>query len=195
MLKKAFAAYYDGFMKPLEKKLITSWRKKLLLEARGEVLEIGAGTGINFPLYENCTVTALEPNLHMIEKSEGRKKQAKVPITIVEGIGEVLPFKDKQFDTVVITLVLCSVQDPIQTLSEVKRVLRPDGKILILEHVEMEQPLFKGLQRMMTPLWKKVCDGCHLNRNTEKTIQNSGLHIKEKTSHLSGFAISIVATK
>lgn len=182
-------------MRPLEKKLIISWRKKLLLDAKGEVLEIGSGTGINFPLYENCHVTALEPNLHMIVKSESRKAQANVPITIVEGIGEVLPFNNEQFDTVVITLVLCSVQNPEQTLSEVKRVLKPDGKILILEHVEMEQPLFKGLQNIMTPLWKKVWDGCHLNRNTEKTLVNNGLHIISKTAHLAGFAISVVATK
>ncbi|KAA0547070.1 class I SAM-dependent methyltransferase [Bacillus sp. BGMRC 2118] len=194
-MKKVFAAYYDSLMKPLEKKLITSWRKELLTEAKGEVLEIGAGTGINFPFYRNCTVTALEPNPHMVVKSKKRRSEAKVPITIVGGVGEQLPFQEEQFDTVVITLVLCSVQNQEQTLSEVKRVIKPGGKILFLEHVRMEQPFFSGLQNILNPFWRRVCDGCQLNRNTEQSIVSSGIHITSKKSYLGGFAISVVAQK
>lgn len=195
-MKKAFAAYYDAFMKPVETKYITAWRKELLAHAKGEVLEIGTGTGVNFPLYPKGTsVTAVEPNPYMISKSQVRRKQAQVPITIVEGVGEKLPFPDHQFDTVVVTLVLCSVQNPKQTLGEIKRVLKQGGRVLILEHVEMEQPIFSILQNVMTPLWKHLCDGCHLNRNTEKTIQDSGFKVISKHSYLSGFAVSLVVEK
>lgn len=195
-MKRTFAVYYDSFMKPFENKYITSWRKQLLSHAKGTVLEIGAGTGINFPLYKNCeNVIALEPNPYMILKSQAREKQAIVPIEIVEGMAEKLPFYDEQFDTVVVTLVLCSVQDPAQVLSEIKRVLKPEGQILILEHVEMEKSFFSRIQKLITPLWKHICDGCHLNRNTEKTILESGFTIRSKTLHLSGFAVSLIAHK
>jgi ubiquinone/menaquinone biosynthesis C-methylase UbiE len=195
-MKKMFASYYDFFMKPIEKRYITKWREELLGHAHGEVLEIGAGTGINFPLYKECkNVIALEPNRHMIEKAETKLKIATVPIKIVEGTAEKLPFTNNQFDTIVVTLVLCSVDDPRLALEEMKRVLKPDGKVLFLEHVKMEQPLYSSFQKILTPMWKHICDGCHLNRRTEKSIIDSGFKVLSKESHLSGFAISLVAQK
>jgi ubiquinone/menaquinone biosynthesis C-methylase UbiE len=195
-MKKLFARYYDGFMNPIENKYISRWRKELLTHAKGKVLEIGAGTGINFPLYTQCTnVTAIEPNPYMIEKAELRKKQASVPITIIEGKAEKLPFQNEQFDTIVVTLVLCSVNDQRIALEEMKRVLKPNGTVLFLEHVEMEQKVYSGLQKIVTPVWKHICDGCHLNRKTEKSIIDSGFKVLVKQSRLSGFAISIIAQK
>jgi ubiquinone/menaquinone biosynthesis C-methylase UbiE len=195
-LKKFFASYYDYFMKPIEKRYITRWREELLVHAKGEVLEIGAGTGINFPLYKNCNhVIALEPNLHMMEKAETRVKQASVSISLVEGTAEKLPFENNQFDTIVVTLVLCSVDDPQLALEEMKRVLKPDGTVLFLEHVEMEQPVYSSFQKLVTPIWKHICDGCHLNRRTEKSIIDSGFKVKSKQSHLSGFAFSLICEK
>ncbi|MCT8136715.1 class I SAM-dependent methyltransferase [Anaerobacillus sp. CMMVII] len=193
---KVFARYYDAFMKPVEDKFITSWRKELLTHARGKVLEIGAGTGINFRHYQHCDkVIALEPNTYMIEKAEEKGKQASVPITIIEGRAEKLPFANEQFDTVVVTLVLCSVDNPTQAVAEMKRVLKPSGRILIIEHVKMQQPLFAILQNMITPLWKRLCDGCHLNRNTEQTVKDAGFEIISMISHLSSFAVTIIAKK
>jgi ubiquinone/menaquinone biosynthesis C-methylase UbiE len=195
-MKKLFARYYDTLMKPVERRYITRWREELLLHAKGEILEIGSGTGINFPLYrEGGNVTALEPNLHMIKRAETRKKQASVPIRIVEGIAEKLPFANNHFDTIVVTLVLCSVDDPQLALEEMKRILKPDGKVLFLEHVEMEQPVYSSFQKILTPIWKHICDGCHLNRRTEKLIIDSGFKVISKQSHLSGFAISLIAQK
>lgn len=195
-MKKNFARYYDSFMKPIEQRYITTWRKKLLTQARGKVLEVGAGTGINFPLYQQCDeVFALEPNPFMVEKAEVRRKQASVPITIMAGKAEKLPFTDEQFDTIVVTLVLCSVEDPRQALIEMKRVLKPNGTILLIEHVKMEQPIFAFLQNILTPVWKKISDGCHLNRNTEQTIKEVGFNIVAVKTHLFSFAVSLIVKK
>ncbi|MFC0472780.1 class I SAM-dependent methyltransferase [Halalkalibacter kiskunsagensis] len=195
-MKKLFAAYYDAFMNPLEKRLITSWRKDLLKHAKGSVIEIGAGTGVNFPLYEHCDeVIAIEPNQHMIKKAIERKKQTSIPISIYETKAEKLPFPDHHFDTVVVTLVLCSVDEPSKVLLEIMRVLKPNGKVLLLEHVKMDHPIFSKFQTMFTPVWKQLCDGCHLNRKTEKYMKEAGFSFLAKQSYLSGFAVSIIATK
>lgn len=195
-MNRTFARFYDSFMEPLEKKYIMKWRKELLLNAKGKVLEIGAGTGINFPLYQDCEdVYAIEPNPFMIEKAEKQKRVSRIPISIIESRAEQLPFPDEHFDTIVVTLVLCSVDEPKKALEEMVRVLKPNGKVLFLEHVEMDHPIFTKLQNLITPLWKRICDGCHLNRNTEKVIRNSGLQILSKQSHLSGFALSLVTKK
>ena len=195
-MKKLFAKIYDHLMAPLEKRRIMKWRKNLLEHAKGKVLEIGAGTGVNFSLYKDCEhITAIEPNPFMLEKAERKKTKANVPITLIEEKAERLPFEDNSFDTIVVMLVLCSVDDPVQSIEEIKRVLKPDGLILFLEHVEMDQTFLKGLQNMLNPVWKRVCDGCHLNRRTESMIRESGLKIVSKQSYLSGLAISLVATK
>ncbi|MDQ0253036.1 ubiquinone/menaquinone biosynthesis C-methylase UbiE [Evansella vedderi] len=192
-MEKIFASVYDTFMGPIERKYITKWRRELLTQAKGKVLEIGAGTGINFPLYERCDeVIALEPNPFMIEKGKARVKKASVPVKIVEGMAEKLPFAEEEFDTIVVTLVLCSVGDPKKALAEMKRVLKANGTILLIEHVKMNQPLLRVIQNMLTPVWKHLCDGCHLNRNTEKTIIESGLTIIHKKTYFSGLAITLI---
>jgi ubiquinone/menaquinone biosynthesis C-methylase UbiE len=195
-MKKLFAACYDSFMKPLENKHITTWRKDLLQHARGSVLEIGAGTGVNFPLYKHCDeIIAIEPNQYMIKKAAERKRLASIPITIYEMRAEELLFPDHSFDTVVVTLVLCSVEDPNKVLQEIKRVLKPNGKVILLEHVKMDHPIASKFQSMLTPVWKQICDGCHLNRMTEKYIKDAGFSILAKQSYLAGLAIAIVAAK
>ncbi|RSK28818.1 class I SAM-dependent methyltransferase [Bacillus sp. HMF5848] len=195
-MARSFANYYDKVMAPLEKRYITAWRKKLLKHAEGRVLEIGGGTGINFPLYRNCEkVIAIEPNPHMIEKSIVRQKQASVPIQLIESKAEKLPFTDQYFDTIVITLVLCSVDNMEQVIQECKRVLKPNGKLLVLEHVKMEQPVLAGLQHLLTPAWKTIADGCHLNRNPEELIEKYGFNIISRKKYLSSLVVSLIARK
>lgn len=181
-------------MAPLEKKYIAEWRRKLVNQATGKVLEIGGGTGINFPLYKKCDeVITIEPNPYMIEKAKVRQQQASVPIQIIKNKGEQLPFPDNHFDTIVITLVLCSVDNMEQVLQECKRVLKPSGKLLVLEHIKMEQPFFAGLQHLLTPVWKHIADGCHLNRNPEKLIKECGFEIVSRKKYLSSLVISLTA--
>ncbi|WP_458413332.1 class I SAM-dependent methyltransferase [Schinkia sp. CFF1] len=195
-MTKTFAKYYDKAMAPLEKKYIMEWRKKLLDQATGKVLEIGGGTGINFPLYKKCEeVTTIEPNPLMIEKALIRQQQASVPIQIIKNKAEHLPFPNCHFDTIVITLVLCSVDNMEQVIQECKRVLKPGGKLLVLEHIKMEQPFLAGLQDVLTPVWKHIADGCHLNRNPEVIIKECGFEIISSEKYLSSLIISLIARK
>jgi ubiquinone/menaquinone biosynthesis C-methylase UbiE len=165
-------------MSPLEEKKFKRIRKRLLKNARGKVLELGSGTGINFPFYEDAeNVFAIEPNQHMIVRSEDKRKMAVVPIEIVKSCAEELPFDDNTFDSVVATLVFCTIPNVEKAINEMKRVCKPDGKILLFEHVKMENRLLSNLQEWLTPAWKKICDGCCLNRDTLHTFKQHGLPV------------------
>ena len=178
-MSNTFAKWYDFFMSPLEQNKFKRIRRELLKEASGNVLELGSGTGINFPLYNNVvTVTAIEPSKPMIDRSLTKQKSAVVPIEIVHGSAENLPFGDHTFDTVVATLVFCTIPNVEKAIQELKRVCKPDGKILLFEHVKMENTILSKLQESLTPFWKKICDGCCLNRETLKAFINQGLKIE-----------------
>jgi len=193
-LSRFFAKWYDFFMSPLETKTFKTIRKGLLSTATGQVLEIGAGTGINFPLYESAeSVTAIEPSGFMIERATGKQKLSRVPITMVQASAEELPFADNSFDTVVATLVFCTIPNPQKAMEEIKRVCKPNGSILLFEHVKMENRGLGMLQEWLTPAWKKICDGCCLNRDTLSLIKNNQLSIKKVDSYFNSLFISIVA--
>ncbi|MFL6560228.1 MAG: class I SAM-dependent methyltransferase, partial [Bacillus sp. (in: firmicutes)] len=167
VLSRIFANWYDFFMNPLEKKKFKRIRKELLSKATGNVLELGSGTGINFPFYQKAEkVTAIEPSHYMIERSFSKLKESVVPIEVVQASAEKLPFAENTFDTVVATLVFCTIPDPEKAILEMKRVCKFEGKILLFEHVRMQNRLLSTLQDWLTPAWKKICDGCCLNRNT-----------------------------
>ena len=177
-------------MKPLEKRKLSSIRRRLLKKATGQVLELGSGTGINFPLYQNVqSVTAIEPNPLMTERAVNNKSQAIVPIDIVQAGAENLPFEDETFDTLVATLVFCTIPDAEKAILEMKRVCKPNGTILMFEHVKMRNPFLSKLQDWLTPAWKKVCDGCCLNRETEKLVSQNGLKIIERKEFYRGLFI------
>ncbi|WP_342045325.1 class I SAM-dependent methyltransferase [Bacillus sp. OTU530] len=191
-----FPKYYDFFMGPLEKGKFQSIRKKLLQKANGVVLEVGSGTGINFPYYESVIkVTAIEPNQHMIKRSSKRREMSVVPIEVIEESAERLPFADNTFDTVVATLVLCTIPNPELAVQEMKRVCKSKGKILLFEHVRVKNPFLATLQDWLTPLWKKGCDGCCLNRDTVQMIQANGLEILNKRTFYNGFFIELELKK
>lgn len=183
-----FSKLYDPVMKPLENSGFRNIRKNLMRKADGKVLEVGSGTGLNFPHYVQAKeVTALEPDSSMREQSLIRADHAKVPIRVITGRAEQLPFQNNEFDVIVGTLVLCSVTDPIKALAEMRRVCKPDGKVLFFEHVRMDDSLLGSLQDWLTPAWKRICDGCHLNRNTFQLIKQAGfevLHVEQKARSL-----------
>jgi ubiquinone/menaquinone biosynthesis C-methylase UbiE len=178
MSEKWFPKVYDTLMGPLERRGFGTIRERLVSQAEGKVLEIGSGTGFNFPYYQRAQeVIALEPDPVMREKSLIRANSASVPIKIIAGKAEKLPFQDNEFDTVVGTLVLCTVEDPIQALEEVRRVCKRDGKVLFFEHVRINDSWLGMLQDWLTPGWKRLCDGCHLNRNTLESIGRAGFEV------------------
>lgn len=193
-MSRLFAKSYDFFMKPLEKKTFKRIRKDLLTKASGTVLEIGAGTGINFPLYETVEkVVAIEPSQHMIDRSKRKLNRSQVPIEIVQSSAEELPFAENTFDTVVATLVFCTISNPEKALEEIKRVCKPGGRILLFEHVKMENRLLAWLQNSLTPAWKKICDGCCLNRDTFNLLKNHNLTILDVEDHYKGLFIAVEA--
>lgn len=187
-----FARWYDVFMSPLEKGRFRSVRKSLAKKADGLVLEIGSGTGINFPYYESAEqVIAIEPSRHMMNRSEERKRKSAVPIQVIQESAEQLPFADSTFDTVVATLVFCTIPHPERALREIKRVCKPGGRILVFEHVRMENPFLAKWQDWLPPYWKKVCDGCCLNRDTVHMMIESGLKVVSKQSLYKGLFVQM----
>ena len=159
---------YDAFMAPLEKMGITKARKLLLKEAKGKVLEIGAGTGVNLKFYnfkyiDSMVLSDLEFDKRLLKRAEKNKCKDKVQMEILTTLD--LPFKDNTFDYVVHTLVFCSVSDVDQGLREIKRVLKPGGTLLFIEHILPERNPLKKMFDKITPAWKKIAMGCHLNRD------------------------------
>ncbi len=165
-------------MGPLEQRKFKKVRMDLLKSARGRVLELGSGTGINFPLYNNVEqVIAVEPSQHMIQQSTVKQKLGFVPIKVINASAENLPFEDNTFDTVVATLVFCTIPNVNRAIQELKRVCKPNGKILLFEHVKMKNTVLGKMQERLTPFWSKICDGCCLNRETVKDFTTQGLEI------------------
>ena len=183
---RAFSAAYDRGFKGAEDAGLRDMRRELLAQARGRVLELGAGTGLNLGLYPQAieTLTMVEPDPHMTKQlrqklaDSGRSSE----ISVVEAPGEDLPFPNGSFDTVVVTLVLCTVPDQAATLAEIKRVLAPGGQLLFLEHVRAHDPgLAKWQDRLEGP-WKFLADGCRCNRDTVAAIEASGLQLGDVES-------------
>ncbi|WP_330583161.1 class I SAM-dependent methyltransferase [Sporosarcina cascadiensis] len=179
-------------MKPLELTRFKQVRTELVRSARGNVLEIGSGTGVNFPFYRHAEkVTAVEPNPLMTKRAVKRMKNTSVPVELYETTAESLPFADNTFDTVIATLVFCTIPDPAKALAEIRRVSKPGAEILFFEHVQMKQPVLRKAQDFLNPLWKRVCDGCNLNRNTLLLIQQSGIEVKSIESFYATLFLSI----
>lgn len=175
---RAFSAVYDRGFKATEEAGLSDMRRELLAQARGRVLELGAGTGLNLEHYPEAIegLTLVEPDPHMTKQLREKLAQSgkAAEISVVEASGEDLPFPDDSFDTVAVTLVLCTVPDLTATLAELKRVLKPDGQLLFLEHVRSRSPeLAKWQDRLESP-WRFLADGCHCNRDTVSAISAAG---------------------
>lgn len=187
---------YDTAMKPLGKTRFEKIRAGLVRKAQGRVLEIGFGTGANFRYYQNAEqVDAIEPNPEMSKQAGKRIRQSKTPIRTYEAVAEQLPFADETFDTVVATLVFCTIPDPVKALEEIYRVSKPGARIFMFEHVKMDQPLMGKTQESLTPVWKKLCDGCHLNRDTLDLVNRSPLEIVKVESYYGGLFLTIESRK
>lgn len=150
-------------------------RKHLCLQAQGRVLEIGPGIGTNLLYLTNLDQwIGLEPSNAMLRRLADRTKRTDYPTESVRGSSEAIPFPDESFDTVLTTLVLCSVTDPLQTLTEIKRVLRPGGRFLFMEHVAA--PIGSRLRKWQATIrspWQWLADGCQTDRETDRLIDES----------------------
>ena len=174
---RMFALGYDRFLAQTERAGLSEMRRELLSQASGRCLEVGAGTGLNLAHWpaDLDELVLSEPDPHM---SAQLRKKLRIPARVVEAPAERLPFADDSFDTVALTLVLCTVPDQQAALREIDRVLKPGGLFLFLEHVRAEDPgLARWQDRLHTP-WKWFGDGCHCNRDTLSTIESSPLDLE-----------------
>jgi ubiquinone/menaquinone biosynthesis C-methylase UbiE len=156
---------------------LTDERKRSLFSGlTGQVLEIGPGAGANLEYYsEKVSLIGLEPNPYMQNYLKEKASKLGKSIEIITGKAEAIPLDDENVDAVVSTLVLCSVINLQETLSEIKRVLKPGGVFLFMEHVAAAKGTFlRSAQRWIKPLWKKMADGCHPDRETWKAIEAAG---------------------
>jgi ubiquinone/menaquinone biosynthesis C-methylase UbiE len=176
VMDRGFAAFYDLVTRHGEDPRMQQRRRDLLAEARGRVLEIGAGTGLNLPYFPDAVTELVltEPSPHMVRRL--RANLAGREARIVDAPAESLPFDDGAFDTVVTTLVLCSVEDPERAIAELQRVLAPGGKLLVLEHVRSRDPRLARWQDRVERPWRFIGAGCHPNRDTTALLASaSGL--------------------
>lgn len=175
--------FYDGFMWLMEATGLGRWRRLLLAGARGRTLEVGSGTGRNLPLYEpGVRVVAVDLHIEVMEAA-GRRAPA-VPRVLASA--EALPFRAGSFDTVVSSLVFCSVGDPRRGLAEVRRVLRPGGFLRMMEHVRARGRLHGRFQDWAQPAWTWVTGGCRPNRDTESEVEAAGFSIEREDRRESG---------
>ena len=186
---------YDMLLSPLESMRLSRKRQKLISTVRGQVLEIGVGTGVNFKHYHYNRIKQLDLiDVSLTDKVKTYKFPSKLKVSLKELSVEKLPFEDNTYDYVVFTLVFCSVPNPINGLAEIRRVLKPNGKIIFMEHVLPEHKGLKKIFHKLTPTWKKLAHGCHLNRETLKDISNSGFTIDKSDRFFKGTFISGIAS-
>ena len=157
-------------------------RRSVVGRAAGRVLELGSGTGLNLGLYPPAvdSVDGVDPNPGMHEMARRRLGRSARPVELHEARGEALPFDDGRFDTVVSTWTLCSVGEPRRVFDEVHRVLRPGGRLLLIEHGLSHEPGVARWQHRLTPLQKRVADGCHLDRDIAALLTASRLEVTEE---------------
>lgn len=179
MWRRMFAALYDSVSKSSEKAGLRDERHELLAGATGATIEIGAGTGLNLEHYPQAVtrLVLVEPDRHMRRRLERRLDALGRSAEVVDASAEDLPFPDATFDTAVVTLVLCSVPGQSEALEEIARVLRPDGRLLFLEHVRSDEPRIAKRQDRIRPLYRLFA-GCNPNRDTLAGIESSAFTVE-----------------
>jgi len=160
---------------------IANERGKVVPHATGVVLEIGIGPGLNLPLYDPSRVTrvvGVDPVASFLSLGEARHRQSPVPLEIIQAPAEALPLANCSIDTAVITYTLCSVDDPAQALREVRRVLKPKGRVLFLEHGLSSDADVASWQHRLNPIWRRLAVGCNLTRPIRQLIDDAGFRIR-----------------
>ncbi|HWH58608.1 MAG TPA: class I SAM-dependent methyltransferase [Terriglobales bacterium] len=160
-------------------------RAEWVPKASGDVLEIGVGSGLNLPLYTSDVrrVYAVEPSreLQLMARKRSAGRALKVEF-ISQSADEALPIPDESIDTVLMTWTLCSIPNPSKALGQMRRVLRPSGRLLFIEHGRSPDAVVARWQNRLTPIWKRIGGGCHLNRKVDELIANSGFRFVELTN-------------
>lgn len=176
------ACGYDVAMRPVETVYLRRLRRALFQKASGRVLELGVGTGNNLPAYPaGNRVVGVDESPSMLAVA-----RAKTDAPLVRMDASRLAFRDASFDTVSASLVFCSIADPLAALAEARRVLRPDGRLLLLDHVRGAHPLLARLTDALDGPWYAFNGSCHLNRDTVRLVQEAGFRLISGRRHLAG---------
>ncbi len=178
-------SFYGRYVVPrlvhlaMRNETLVPFRKRVTGAAEGRVLEVGIGSGVNLPLYGPSvrSVIGLEPSPELLEMARHRATAAPVRIELLQASAEAIPVDDASIDTVVTTWTLCSIADAPRALAELRRVLKPSGALLFVEHGRAPEPAVARWQDRLDPLWRRLAGGCHLNRKIDDLISGGGFRI------------------
>jgi ubiquinone/menaquinone biosynthesis C-methylase UbiE len=168
---------------------LAAYRGRVVPAAEGRVLEIGIGSGLNLPFYSQKVerVIGLDPSANLLSMARHRARPALSPVEFVEGSAEAIPLEDKAVDTVVTTWTLCSIPDAPRSLLEMRRVLKPAGRLLFVEHGRAPDESVRWWQDHLNPAWKRLGGGCHLNREIKALIDGAGFQFERiETGYMHG---------
>lgn len=159
---------------------LAAYRERVISRAAGRVLEIGAGSGLNFPLYGSDVerVIALEPSRKLLAMARRAAGNTTRPVELLDASAEAILLPDRSIDTVVTTWTLCTIPEVARALTEMRRVLKPGGRLLFVEHGRSPDAGVRRWQDRLTPLWKRLGGGCHLNRGIADLIEKAGFRIE-----------------
>ncbi|HZJ87242.1 MAG TPA: class I SAM-dependent methyltransferase [Erysipelothrix sp.] len=176
--------FYDIFMAPLESLYLKKIRKEIMPKAYGKVLEIGFGNGANMKYYNHNQIK----ELHALDIKETMRQYKDVKYHVFDA--KKLPFEDESFDTVVLTLALCSIENVKSALREIQRILKEDGLYLFVEHEAPSNKHFKKLFNTLNPLWKKMTKGCQINLKTHTQIKKAGFKLNHQHKHIFHYGLA-----
>jgi ubiquinone/menaquinone biosynthesis C-methylase UbiE len=171
----------------MRQKQLAPLRERLVAPARGRVLEIGIGSGLNLPFYPRDIemLLGVDPSRELLQIAKRHSVWVHFPVERSEGRAEDIPLDAAAVDHVVMSWTLCSVADPLRALAEVRRVLRPGGSLLFVEHGRAPEPRVARWQDRLTPVWRRALGGCHLNRPIDQLLERAGLGpVELETGHL-----------
>jgi len=179
-------SFYQRYVIPrlthlaMRQKQLLPFRQRVVGAAEGRVLEIGIGSGLNFPFYGGAvtSVIGLEPSSELLRMARARAEAAAAPTTLLNASAETIPLDSGSIDTVITTWTLCTIPDPARALVEMRRVLKPGGALLFVEHGRAPEPGVARWQDRIDPLWSRLAGGCHLNRKMDDLIGGSGFRIE-----------------
>ena len=159
---------------------LADYRRRTISAATGRVLEVGIGSGLSLPFYDESAghIFGLDPSPRLLAMAREAARKTAAPLQLIEGTAEVLPLEDQCIDTVVTTWTLCSIPEVGRALAEMRRVLRPGGRLLFVEHGRAPEAGVRWWQDRLTPIWKHFSGGCHLNRAVGELIENAGFRIE-----------------
>jgi ubiquinone/menaquinone biosynthesis C-methylase UbiE len=187
--------FYDRYVLPrlidlgMRQDILSGYRRRVVPAARGRVLEVGVGSGLNLSLYSHgaTVIIGLDASHALLAMARPVAARSAAPAVLVEGSAERLPFENESVDTVVTTWTLCSIRDVTAALHEMRRVLKPSGRLLFVEHGRSPDDTVRRWQEWLTPVWKRLAGGCHLNRPVRELVEAAGFQIERlDTGYMKG---------